>query len=109
MTNTQKQVLMNMPTDGKGVTATQLHHKIYGRKPTSGSLLSYRLTHELTALVYAGCIKRPPNRYAGGYGYTITQQGAAWVKAERERIESADENEGSDGVFGIQKYDEAAA
>jgi hypothetical protein len=106
MTNLQKQVLMHMPTDGKGVTAAQLHHKIYGRKPTSGS------TRTMMALAHAGYLKRPSNLkgvLAGGYGYTMTTQGAEWAKAERERIASADENEGSDVVFGIQKYDEAIA
>jgi len=110
MTNTQKQVLMHMNTDGKGVTATQLHHKIYGIKPSIGSLLSDRLTRTMMSLAHAGYLKRPSNLkgvLAGGYGYTMTPQGAEWVKAERERIASV--AEGSDGVFGIQKYDEAAA
>jgi len=112
MTNLQKQVLMHMPADGKGVTATQLHHKIYGVKPTSGSLLSDRLTRTMMALAQAGYLKRPSNLkgvLAGCYGYTMTEQGAEWVKAERKRIASAAENEGSGVVFGIQKYDEAIA
>lgn len=112
MTNLQKQVLIHMPTDGKGVTATQLHHKIYGIKPSYGSLLSDRLTRTMVVLSQSGYLKRPSNLkgvLAGGYGYTMTEQGAEWVKAERERIARADEGEGSDGVFGIQKYDEAAA
>jgi len=97
MTNTQKQVLMHMPMDGKGVTATQLHHKIYGTKPSYGSLLADRLTRSMMALSQSGYLKRPSNLkgvLAGGYGYTMTPQGAEWVKAERERIASV--AEGSD-------------
>jgi len=99
MTNTQKQVLMHMPTDGKGVTAAQLHHKIYGIKPSCDSLLADRLTRTMMALAHAGYLKRPSNLkgvLAGGYGYTMTTQGAAWVKAERERIARAEEGEGSE-------------
>jgi len=99
MTNTQKQVLMHMTTDGKGITATQLHHKIYGVKPSSGSLLSDRLTRTMMGLAHAGYLKRPSNLkgvLAGGYGYTMTKQGAEWVNAEHDRIASVAECEGSD-------------
>jgi len=99
ITNLQKHVLMNMPADGKGVTAAQLHHKIYGRKPSSGCLLPDRLTRTMMALAHACYLKRPSNLkgvLAGGYGYILTPQGAEWVGAERERIARADENEGSE-------------
>jgi len=99
MTNLQKQVLMHMPTDGKGVTATQLHNKIYGIKPSYGSLLSDRLTRTMMSLAHAGYLKRPSNLkgvLAGGYGYTMTTQGTEWVKDERERIARAEEGEGSE-------------
>jgi len=99
ITNLQKQVLMHMPTDGKGVTAAQLHHKIYGIKPSCGSPLADQLTRSMMALAHAGYLKRPSNLkgvLAGGYGYTMTTQGAEWVKAERERIARAAENEGSE-------------
>jgi len=100
ITNLQKQVLMHMPTDGRGFTATQLHHKIYGVKPSYGSLLSDRLTRSMVALSQAGYLKRPTDRsnigLFGNYGYRLSEQGAAWVTSERERIARADENEGSE-------------
>jgi len=111
--NLQKQVLMHMPADGRGFTATQLHRAIYGIKPSYGSPLADQLTRSMVALSQAGYLKRPTDRsnigLFGNYGYRLAEQGTEWVKDERERIARAAENEGSDGVFGIQKYDEVAA
>jgi len=100
ITNLQRTILMHMPTDGRGFTATQLHRAIYGIKPSYGSLLADRLTRTMVKLSELGYLKRPTDRSNIGlfenYGYRLSDQGAAWVNAERERIAKAAENEGSD-------------
>jgi len=99
LTSTQKTVLMHMPTDGRGFTATQLHRAIYGIKPSYGSPLADRLTRTMVKLSDLGYLKRPTDRsnigLFGNYGYRLSDTGLAWANAERERIENATAEEGS--------------
>ena len=97
----QKQILLHMPGTDKGVNAQDMHYRIYGVKASPGSLLSDRLTRGLMTLAQEGFVTRPQaqrmtfHRFTNP-GYRLTEQGAAWVRAERDRIEHATANEGSD-------------
>lgn len=100
-TNLQKQILLHMPGTDKGVNAQYMHYRIYGRKASPGSLLSDRITRGLMTLAQEGLVTRPQaqrmffHRFTNP-GYRLTEHGAAWVKAERERIEHASAEEGSE-------------
>lgn len=100
-TNLQKQILLAMPGTDKGVNAQDMHYRIYGVKASPGSLLADRITRGLMTLAQEGFVTRPQAQRMAFHrftnqGYRLTEQGAAWVKAERERVENAVDDEGSE-------------